>query len=1156
MNKINNKNIVDNNIIDIFKFNNNVSKFLKDVKEESFSLFITGVTSHVNYLLTSATYKQSKKDFVFYVAPNQYKAHLAYDAFCTILGYDNVNLYVVDEQIAIESFVTSNELKQERINTLKSIIENEPKIIVTHTAALLKPILSLNDFKKSIISLRKKLSIDISDITKILSKSGYVRKATTYEIGEFSVRGEVLDIYPSCSDKPIRINFDFDEIESIKYFDTTTQMTSESVEEINIMPMNEIIIWDDINNIKDRLFNEEKENYELINNDFDEYINFNKSEKISKYIKYIDEKYTTITEYVENKIVFYEDLKKQSEVYDNIFLDINNYYTEKYPFKNIELEFFVDFYNYDYNVNKKVFLGALNESIHGIETKGIYGLNSYKVVNYQNDFKMMVKDFSEKKFSVVALSSVEKIDILIDILDGNNIDYVVTDFFNIDFNKINIVLSSNAISFGIGELIEVITDEEIFKQSKNSRVKYRSVNEKTLSLTKTEDLKIGDYVVHYDYGISKYLGIKTVELNDVKNDYLRLLFENMELLVPVEKIEDLEKYLGSEGSVPKLTKIGTNDWEKRKKAVREQLEEIAKDLIEIQIEREKATGVKYQKDSQFQIDFESDFEYEETDDQKRIISEIKKDMEKGLLMDRLVCGDVGFGKTEIAMRAAFKTVYEGKQVVYLAPTTILTRQHYHSFKERFDKYGINVRLLNRLVPLKEQNEIIKDIKTGKAEIVIGTHRLLNNEIRYKDLGLLIIDEEQRFGVGHKEAIKKLKSNVNVLTLTATPIPRTLQMAVTGIRSLSLLETPPKNRYPIQTYVLEYNESVIREAIYRELARGGQVFFLHNRISDIEVVYKKLKKLVPEARICIGNGKMSREELEDVITSFIDKKYDVLLCTTIIETGIDIPNSNTLIVDDATKLGLSQMYQLRGRVGRSDRIAYAYFAYDGNKKLNGQSLKRLEAIKEYTQMGSGYKIAVRDLAIRGAGDILGKEQSGFINSIGIDMYMKLLNEVLNKIKGIEEEKKTNYRIDVSKHVDKGYVSDDDIIIYIHKKISKISTKDEKESVIKELKDRFGKLSNEILTYIEERYLESLLRKYKIREKDVMETSMLATIIIPSEISDKISGDKLLMNGYRLSEKIDFEYNRNHQMLIKIKKDVNDKKWIYLLSELLEKDNFKN
>ena len=438
------------------------------------------------------------------------------------------------------------------------------------------------------------------------------------------------------------------------------------------------------------------------------------------------------------------------------------------------------------------------------------------------------------------------------------------------------------------------------------------------------------------------------------------------------------------------------------------------------------------------------------------------------------------------------------------------------------------------------------LKEGLIDVIIGTHRILSNDVKFKDLGLLIVDEEQRFGVVHKELIKRMKANINVLTLTATPIPRTLQMAVMGVRQLSLIETPPMDRHPIQTYVLEYNDSVIREAIYRELGRGGQVFYLHNRISDLELVYRKIRKLVPEARICLGHGKMNRDELEDTIQSFIDKEYDVLLCTTIIETGIDIPNSNTLIIDEADKLGLAQLYQIRGRVGRSDKIAYAYLTYRRNKVLSAVEGKRLSAIKEYTTLGSGYKIAVRDLAIRGAGDILGKEQSGYIDSIGLDMYMKMLDNSIKKVKGIEVEDELNYNIEISKHVDKKYVEDDSIRIYIHKEISQIENEDDKKRIIEEFIDRFGKLSKEVLLYIEEKYLESLFRYFKIT--NVMETKNAVSVIIPNEILEKIKAEEFFLPSLEVNDKFNFEY-KNRQLIIKLKKEQYDKQWIYYYSKLL-------
>ena len=523
-------------------------------------------------------------------------------------------------------------------------------------------------------------------------------------------------------------------------------------------------------------------------------------------------------------------------------------------------------------------------------------------------------------------------------------------------------------------------------------------------------------------------------------------------------------------------------------------------------------------------------------------------MEEGKIIDRLVCGDVGYGKTEIAMRIAFKTVYANKQVAYLAPTTILTRQHYYTFLSRFEKYGIRVEMLNRLVSPRKQKEIVRDLKAGLIDIVIGTHRLLSSDVVFRDLGLLIVDEEQRFGVVHKEQIKRLKANVNVLTLTATPIPRTLQMSIMGLRQLSLVGTPPKDRYPIQTYVVEKNDIVIKEAIYREMARGGQVFYLYNRIAELDYMHRKLHRLVPEARICIAHGQMSKTDLEDTVMDFLYRKYDIILCTTIVEIGLDIPNANTLIIDGADFLGLSQIYQIRGRIGRSDRIAYAYLMYEADKVLTEDAVKRLNAIKEFTTLGSGYRIAVRDLAIRGAGDILGKEQSGFIDAIGLDMYLKLLEESVNQIKGTKEiQEEKNYLIEVSRHVDESYVSDDDIKILIHKEINRIKTKADKTRLIEEFTDRFGRLNTEILTYIEERYLQVLLREFEA--ENIFETQNKAMVIISEDKTKAIDSQKMFLSAAEINRDIEFEYKRR-RIIIKIPKKANDKRWIFDLCRLLE------
>ena len=814
--------------------------------------------------------------------------------------------------------------------------------------------------------------------------------------------------------------------------------------------------------------------------------------------------------------------------------------------------FYDDFNVVELDAVKKIYISNRASGISQIELLGMYDFNAVVVNHFDNNFKYFIEWIKEKRNEavVLGLSSLEKIDIIKTLLDDNNIKYyVANDLFNLKTNSINLIIVKNTIGYGLKGEVVVLSDNEIF-QRVNKKTKYRSVIQNVNKYNSKEDLKVGDYVVHYDYGIGQYLGLKTVELGGIVKDYLQLKYQNVEVLVPVEKITLLERYQGSEGTAPRLTKVGTNEWEKKKDAVRNQLESIAQELIDVQIKRSSAVSKKYLPDSEFQELFEADFEYEETPDQLRIVKEIKEDMENGKLVDRLVCGDVGFGKTEIAMRIAFKTVYEGEQVAYLAPTTILTRQHYISFKERFEKYGIKVAMLNRLVTEREQNQILRDLKNGNINVVIGTHRLLSKDVRFKNLGLLVIDEEQRFGVVHKEGIKKLKTNVNVLTLSATPIPRTLQMAVSGLRQLSVIETPPNDRYPIQTYVLEHNWVLVKEAIYREMGRGGQVFYLHNRISDVENIAKKIQKYVPEARICIGHGKMPKEQLEDTIQAFIDHEYDVLVCTTIIETGIDIPNTNTLIIEDANRLGLAQMYQVRGRVGRSDKIAYAYLTYPPDKTITKTGEKRLEAITEYTKIGSGYKIAVRDLVIRGAGDVLGREQSGFIDSVGIDMYMRLLDEAIKKTQGIETKVPTQYKIEVNKHVEDTYVSDDAIKIYIHQTINSIETKAKKKNVINELIDRFGKVSEDILMYIEEIYLESLLRKANIKVVNESETKV--SMFIPEDESNRIKGDKLVMAGYTISDRFLFEY-RSRQMVVVINKlpNKNDKTWIKLAVKMFEK-----
>ncbi len=1143
-----------NNVLEIFSQEKVIRGYLEAISGNKYSYYLSGLSLNHGYLLSYLTFLE-KSESVVYVASNLYYANQAYDAFCKIAGDDKVNLYVIDELVSIELIAVSGDFKYERLETVKNILAGEKRIIVTHPPALLRPLMRPERYARAALNLKAGMVMPSGEVARRLVEMGYKRVPVTTMIGEFSVRGEIIDVFSGHNEYPVRINFYDDEIETLKIFDVETQKSVEKIEGYQIFPINELVYSEDeFRRAAERIRKDCGETPGFVNNDLEDMENYDNLERINKYIRYLEPEPVTLLDYLPGKTVIYHDYQRLKDNYRQMLSDLGNYLEHLNKPKNLNLFFFYDFYNIFHHAERKIYLSEYAQSMNEVVLDRHFPLRGYGVIGYQNDIRSLIADLKanpEKTF-IFAFTSDERIGLVFEILKENSLEPVIIDKFSVvKRQRINLIKCQNAVAFGFIESnVEVITEKEVFKQVKIHRPRYRHMQH-TVPISSKEDLNIGDYVVHYDYGIGRYLGIKTVRLKDIRNDYILLQYANMELYIPVEKVSLLEKYQGSEGHIPRLTTIGKGEWEKKKQKIKEKLENIAAELLALQARREQANGFKYPSDSEFQRLFEEDFEHEETPDQIKSVAEIKKDMEEGKVIDRLICGDVGYGKTEIAMRIAFKTVYSNKQAAYLAPTTILTRQHYYTFRSRFEKYGVRVEMLNRLVSPRKQKEIIKDLKAGRVDIIIGTHRLLSKDVSFRDLGLLIIDEEQRFGVVHKEQIKKLKANVNVLTLTATPIPRTLQMSIMGLRQLSLVGTPPKDRYPIQTYVVEKNDIVIKEAIYREMARGGQVFYLYNRIAELDYMNRKLRRLVPEARICLAHGQMHRTELEDVVQDFLDRKYDIILCTTIIEIGLDIPNANTLIIDGADFLGLSQIYQIRGRIGRSDRIAYAYLMYDADKVLTEDAVKRLNAIKEFTTLGSGYKIAIRDLAIRGAGDILGKEQSGFIDAIGLDMYLKLLEESVNQITGkksVQEEK--NYLIEVSRHVNESYVSDDDIKILIHKEINRIKTKTDKTRLIEEFTDRFGRLNDEILTYIEERYLQVLLRKFKA--ENVFETQNRAMVIISEDKTKAIDSQKMFLSAAEINRDIEFEYKRR-RIIIKIPKRTGDKKWIFDLCRLLESLN---
>ena len=702
----------------------------------------------------------------------------------------------------------------------------------------------------------------------------------------------------------------------------------------------------------------------------------------------------------------------------------------------------------------------------------------------------------------------------------------------------------------------VLTSKELFSYQ-SVRKKYKTHFKYASKIKDLNKLEVGDYVVHAVNGIGIYNGIKTLNHVNLIKDYIEVVYAgNDKLYIPVEKIDLISKYSGNEGVMPKINKLGGSDWNKIKARVKSKIHDIADKLLKLYAEREMREGYAFSKDTELQKQFDASFEYAETKDQLLAIEQIKNDMESRQPMDRLLCGDVGYGKTEVAFRAVFKAIMDSKQVLYLCPTTILSNQQYQNALVRFKDFPVNIGLLNRFTSPKEKKRILSELENGTIDFVIGTHRLLSNDIKPKDLGLLIIDEEQRFGVTHKEKIKEYKSNVDVLTLTATPIPRTLQMSMIGIRSLSLIETPPVDRYPVQTYVIEENKQIIKDAIYKEMSRNGQVFLLYNHVDSIERKVSEIQNLVPEARIIFAHGRLTKEELEDRMIAFINHEYDILICTTIIETGIDIPNANTLIILDADHFGLSQLYQIRGRGGRSNKIAYAYLMYSPSKMLNEVAIKRLNAIKDFTELGSGFSIATRDLSIRGAGDILGSEQAGFIDTVGIDLYLKMLQDEISRLKGItpKEEIIQNEKplLNVSTHISNNYTDDDQLKISIHKEINTIDSLGKLKEVQLDLEDRFGKLDEDVIIYMYQEWFEKMAKELGIEKVNYTKNSL--ELVVSEEATTKIDGEKLFVDAFHITPMFRFKMLSN-QLIIILDTVKLEKHYIYYLVDLLSKIELK-
>lgn len=993
----------------------------------------------------------------------------------------------------------SKENTKKRLEAMAEIASGRANIVVTTLNALTAKISRPEIFASYKILIEVGQVVNLDDLPNKLVEMGYERFPSVEGLGQFSIRGSIIDI--GTQDANYRIELFDDEVDSIRSFEIESQRSLDKLEEITIYPIEDLILRED----------EKEKIAERIKKDISKTkLEGKEKDRLSeKFLRYVDRLENQETIINKDLILPYVDQDQVGSFLD--YLDDFIFLIEE-PSRIVEREEELEiangdkfailiengevtkahektFYNYKDTIDKLnektlITFNALLKPPKMFNPQDIVNIKVKSVTNYMSKIKLFKEDldyYGNNNFKVILLGATEKrakrlFDHLVDLgysphLAKNTKNEKITS---------NIVVTTGALNDGIefsDSKTVFINYSEIYG-SFSKKKKKKVPKKKALNF---EDLKIGDYVVHEAHGVGKYVGTTRLEVSGIQKDYILIEYGGEDkLFLPIEALDSIYKYVQEGKRPPKVNKLNSLDWKKKKARAKKSIDDMADELIKLYATRENTKGFAFSEDSQYQREFEDAFIYEETSGQLKSTEEIKEDMEKSSPMDRLLCADVGYGKTEVALRAAFKAILDGKQVAILVPTTILAQQHYNTIKERFKNFPVGVGLLSRFRSKKDQKMDLEGLKDGNIDIIVGTHRLLSKDVNFKDLGLLIIDEEQRFGVRHKEKLRMLKENVDTLTLTATPIPRTLQMSMIGIRDMSVIEDPPEERFPVETYVLEYNNLMVREAILKEIERGGQVYFLYNKVSNMENKLLELRKLVPEATFSMANGQMTEKALEDTMIDFIEGNVDVLVCSTIIETGMDVPNANTMIITDSNRLGLSQLYQLRGRIGRSSRIAYAYFTYDRSTSISEVAQKRLQAIKEFTEFGSGHKIAERDLEIRGSGSILGSRQSGHIEKIGYDLYMKYLKDAVMKLKGldVEEEIETTIDLKLDSFIPKDYIADDKTRLEIYKKISVLTTEEEYSDLVDELIDRFSDFPDEVSNLMDIALLKNKAQRAKV------------------------------------------------------------------------------
>ncbi|NPC94950.1 transcription-repair coupling factor [Bacillus sp. WMMC1349] len=1151
-------------------FKSIVSGLNEGLKEQ----LLAGLSGSARSVFTSALSMETKRPLLI-ITHNLYQAQKITDDLTGLIKDKSVLLYPVNELISSEIAVASPELRSQRLDVLNRLASGETPVVVAPAAAVRRMLPPKELWENSQIPIEIGHEIDQQKLIESLVQLGYERTDMVAAPGDFSIRGGIIDIYSLTEENPVRIELFDTEIDSIRIFNTDDQRSLETRQRVVIGPAKELIVREEnrkrvleqidqglASSLKKLKEDKRKEILQQhIAEDRERLTEGNVSQEMVKYLSYFYEKPASLLDYFPNDtLLILDEISRIHEMEEQLQKEEAEWMVSLLEEGKILQDISMSFPFHELMSKQSrpiLYYSLFLRHVQHTSPQNIVNVSSKQMQSFHgqmNVLKSELERFKKSKYTTVFLGDrKERVEKLASVLSDYEIEAAQASPDAVLAQGQTYIMEGNLqTGFELPLLkLAVITEEELFKK----RVKKQPRKQKLTNAERIKsysELQVGDYVVHVNHGIGKYLGIETLEINGIHKDYLNIHYQGSDkLYVPVDQIDQVQKYVGSEGKEPKLYKLGGSEWKRVKKKVESSVQDIADDLIKLYAEREASKGYAFSPDHEMQREFEAAFPYQETEDQLRSIQEIKKDMEKERPMDRLLCGDVGYGKTEVAIRAAFKAIADGKQVALLVPTTILAQQHYETILERFQDYPVTLGLLSRFRTRKEATETIKGLKNGTVDIVIGTHRLLSKDVVYKDLGLLIIDEEQRFGVTHKEKIKRIKANVDVLTLTATPIPRTLHMSMLGVRDLSVIETPPENRFPVQTYVVEYNGALVREAIERELARGGQVYFLYNRVEDIERKTEEISMLVPDAKVAYAHGKMTENELESVMLNFLEGESDVLVSTTIIETGVDIPNVNTLIVYDGDKMGLSQLYQLRGRVGRSNRVAYAYFTYRKDKVLTEVAEKRLQAIKEFTELGSGFKIAMRDLTIRGAGNLLGAQQHGFIDSVGFDLYSQMLKEAIEARKGDTqqiERFESEIDLELDAYIPQTYVTDGKQKIDMYKRFRSIVTLEEKSELQDEMIDRFGEYPKEV------EYLFAIaeMKVYAIKErvKLIKQDKEAVRLTIDEKASSEIDGQKLFELGSKYGRQIGLGMDGNKLKISIQIKNRKPEEWLETLLYILK------